>query len=185
MYKAAVRWMIRRNIDRLNAGDHRPTLAMFAPNAVMSFPGDNSWSNQHRAPRTGTQPSLSHRGVDEIEAFLVRYVGTGMQMTVEDILVNGPPWNTRAAVRVHHWAPGADDTVAYQNRAVLMVTTSWGRIRTQEDYEDTVRVAAYDEILAAEGATEDRASAEAEDEAGEVGRRETVDAASARSAASA
>ncbi len=48
MYKAAVRWMIRRNIGRLNEGDYRPALAMFARDATLSFPGDNSWSNQHR-----------------------------------------------------------------------------------------------------------------------------------------
>lgn len=67
-------------------------------------------------------------------------------MEVEDILVNGPPWNTRAAIRVHHWIAGPDGNDVYANRAVLMVRTSWGKIRSQEDYEDTERVAVFDAV---------------------------------------
>ena len=36
----------------------------------------------------------------------------------------------------------------YTNRAVLFVETRSGRITSQEDYEDTERVAAYDRWLA-------------------------------------
>lgn len=69
---------------------------------------------------------------------------TGIFMHVDDILVNGPPWNTRIAVRGHHWvaAPNGEDD--YHNRAVLFATTRWGKIINQEDYEDTVRVADFD-----------------------------------------
>lgn len=148
MYKATVRWMIRRNIARLNAGDPGPALAMFAEDAALCFPGDNSWSTQFRPAALGRRAAVTHRGRSEIEAFLHRYVGTGMQMVVDDILVNGPPWDLRAAVRVHHWiaAEGGD---RYNNRAVLFVRTRWGRIVEQEDYEDTVRVAAFDALEAA------------------------------------
>ena len=38
MYKAAVRWMIRRNIAALNRGDPGPALAMFAPTPSWCFP---------------------------------------------------------------------------------------------------------------------------------------------------
>ncbi len=65
-------------------------------------------------------------------------------MQVEDILVNGPPWNMRAAVRVHDWIPGPDGGDIYANRAVLIVRVAWGKIRDQEDYEDTERAAAPD-----------------------------------------
>jgi len=149
VYKATVRRMIRRNIARLDAGDIEPTLRMFADDAVLRFPAENSWSTQFRPVTLGREAYATHRGRAEIEAFLRRYVSTGMQMAVDDILVNGPPWRARAAVRVHHWAPGPDGTDAYNNRAILFVETRWGRIHTQEDYEDTVRVAAYDAALAA------------------------------------
>ncbi len=145
MYKAAVRMLIRRNIRLLNRGRYQPALAMFADDAELVFPGDNTWSRQNRPPEPGRAPFATHRGRAEIEAFLQRYVDLGIQMEVEDILVNGPPWNTRAAVRVHHWIPGAGGDDLYSNRAVLMVRTVWGKIRTQEDYEDTQRVSAFDD----------------------------------------
>ena len=50
---------------------------------------------------------------------------------------------TRVAVRVNHGIV-ADGVSIYANRAVLMATIVWGKIRAQEDYEDTERVAAFD-----------------------------------------
>lgn len=85
-----------------------------------------------------------------MEPFLARYVEHGIQMEVEDILVNGPPWNTRAAVRVHHWIPGTGGEDLYANRAVLMVGAAWGKIHSQEDYEDTEPVAAFDDTMASQ-----------------------------------
>jgi ketosteroid isomerase-like protein len=144
MYKAAVRMLIRRNIRELNQGNYHPALSMFAPDAELSFPGDNTWSRQHRPSQAGRAAFPTHQGKAEIEAFLRRYVDNHIHMEVEDILVNGPPWNTRAAVRVHHWITGPDGNDLYSNRAVLMVRTAWGKIRSQEDYEDTERVSAFD-----------------------------------------
>ena len=108
MYKAAVRMLIRRNIRELNEGRYHPALAMFGPDAELSFPGDNSWSRQYRPSQAGRAAFPTHQGKAEIEAFLRRYVDNHIHMEVEDILVNGPPWNTRAAVRVHHWITGPD-----------------------------------------------------------------------------
>ena len=62
MYKAAVRWMIRRNIAALNEGRPEPALAMFADDAELDFPGLNSWSRQFRRPTTGRHPFATHRG---------------------------------------------------------------------------------------------------------------------------
>jgi ketosteroid isomerase-like protein len=147
MYKAAVRWMIRRNIAALNTGDRGPVLAMFADDLQFSFPGDNSWSTEFRPLERGRRANVTHRGRAEMARFLDRFVGAGIQMEVEDILVNGPPWNLRAAVRCFVWSPGPSGD-RYANRAVLYVTSSWGRLRTQEDYEDTQRSAAFDAVLA-------------------------------------
>jgi hypothetical protein len=69
-------------------------------------------------------------------------------MEVEDILVNGPPWKTRIAVRVHDWVEGPDGVDIYNNRAVLFVNSVWGKIRAQEDYEDCERAAAFDAVIA-------------------------------------
>jgi hypothetical protein len=96
MYKATVRRMIRHTIKSLNEGDYGPALRMFAKDATLAFPGDNSWANQFRPTALGREAFATHRGRAELEAFLQRYVAHGLQMEVEDILVNGPPWNMRA-----------------------------------------------------------------------------------------
>jgi ketosteroid isomerase-like protein len=150
MYKATVRWVIRRNIAALTAGDHEPALAMFADDLEFSFPGDNSWATEFRPLERGRRAHVTHRGRPQMERFLQRFVAAGIRMEVEDILVNGPPWKLRAAVRCHVWSPGPDGD-RYTNRAMLYVTSSWGRLRTQEDYEDTERAAAFDAVLAAAG----------------------------------
>jgi ketosteroid isomerase-like protein len=121
---------------------------MFHERAELTFPGDNSWARQFRVPQSGREPFPTHRGRAEIETFLRTYVENRIQMEVEDILVNGPPWNTRVAVRVRDWIQGSDGDDIYTNRAVLMVRTSWGRIQSQEDYEDSERAAALDRRLA-------------------------------------
>jgi hypothetical protein len=151
MYKAAVRVLIRRNIRSLNEGNYGPILAMFDHSAELTFPGDNSFARQFRAPHPGREPFPTHRGRAEIETFLRTYVDNRIQMDIEDILVNGPPWNTRVALRVRDWIQGADGSDIYANRAVLMVRTSWGKILSQEDYEDSERAAALDRHLAAAG----------------------------------
>jgi ketosteroid isomerase-like protein len=143
MYKAAVRSMIRRSIRLLNEGRYEPALAMLAPDATLTFPGDNSFSRMFREPRGGREAYPTHRGRAEIEAFLRRYVQLGLQMEIEDILVNGPPWNTRAAVVVHDWAFDDDGNEIYANRAVLFARSRWGKIFAQEDYEDTERAAVF------------------------------------------
>jgi hypothetical protein len=93
---------------------------------------------------TGRAPFVTHRHRGEIAAFLERYVAQGIQMSIEDVLVNGPPWRLRVAVRAHVWATGPDGEDVYDNRAVLVLDTRWGRIHRQEDYEDTERAAAFD-----------------------------------------
>lgn len=152
MIAVAVRWMIRRNVAALNAGRHEPALAMFAEDATLCFPGRNTWSGQFREPTLGREAHPSHQGREEIGAFLRRYVRHGIQMTVEDVLVNGPPWAMRVAVRAQVWVPHPDDgDDVYDNRVVLMLETRWAKITRQEDYEDTERAAAFDAHLAGEG----------------------------------
>ncbi len=146
MYKAAVRFLVRRSIAQLNAGNYGSALAIFTNDAELCFPGVSSWAGQFRTPQLSRHPFATHRGRDEIEAFLQAYVGAGIQMEVEDILVNGPPWRTRIAARVNHGIVDADGNEVYTNRAMLVANARWGKVRTQEDYEDTQRVAAYDQI---------------------------------------
>lgn len=137
MYKTIVRALIRKDVSHLVGGDPGPAAARYADDAVLTFPGQNSWATQHRDTAPSTDGVPTHRGRAEIEAFLARYTAEGMTMHVDDILVNGPPWNCRAAVRVTHVAPDKSQT-----RGVMFVTSRWGKVVAQEDYEDTQAIAA-------------------------------------------
>jgi len=140
MYKAATRAMVRRGIRELNEGDPTFLLKLASPDAELSFPGDNSWSRMFRPVVKGTERHVTHRGIDECRAFADRFAAEGLRLEVEDILVNGPPWRTRVAVRA--WDHSPDGT--YTNRAVAWLELRWGRLQRWEDYEDTERVAAWD-----------------------------------------
>ena len=154
VYAALVRRLVRRSIDRLNAGDPGPLLAMAPPDVVLRFPGDNRWARMFRPVVKGREPHDTHRGLEECRAFADAFVEQQIQFVVEDIVVNGPPWRTRVAIRLHDFAPAADGTDAYTNRAVAFLELRWGRLVVWEDYEDTERSAEWDarRDLAAAGA---------------------------------
>ena len=121
----------------------RPVLAMFADDATLRFPGDNTWSQQFREPHSGRQAVPTHRGRDEIEAFLRRYVDHGIQMEIEEILVNGPPWNMRAAAVVHDWIPATRAT-AMRTARCCSCAASGGRSSPRKTSRIAERVTAYE-----------------------------------------
>lgn len=144
MYKASIRALLRRSVKQLNAGDPSLLMRMAAPDMRLAFPGDNSWATMFRPVVKGREQHASHRGLDECMGFAQRFVDRGIQFVIEDVLVNGPPWNTRIAIRVHVFIPGADGADVYNNRATAFLEARWGRLVAWEDYEDTERVAALD-----------------------------------------
>jgi len=145
MYKATVRALMRYSINKLNDGDYSLMFKMASPDFELAFPGENSWATMFRPQVLGRERHITHRGIDEATAFAERVVDEGIQFCVEDILVNGPPWNTRIALRVHDFIPGPKGgNDVYCNRAVLFLEVRWGRLIRWEDYEDTQRVAAWD-----------------------------------------
>lgn len=145
MYKASIRAMMRYSIRKLNQGDYALMLKLAHPNFELAFPGQNTWATMFRPQNPGRRRHVTHRGVSEASAFAARFVAEQIQFQIEDILVNGPPWNTRIALRVHNFVPGTDGGGdVYNNRAILFLELRWGRLVRWEDYEDTERVAAWD-----------------------------------------
>lgn len=140
MYKAMIRALLRRQVRQLNAGNFEPLRRMAAPDAELAFPGDNSWARQFRPVERGRAQHTTHRGLDELEAFAQAFVDHGLRLEVEDILVNGPPWNTRICLR----AVDSSADGAYANRVCALIEARWGRIHRWEDYLDTERVTAWD-----------------------------------------
>ena len=121
---------------------------MASPDFELAFPGHNSWATMFGPTEKGRARHVTHKGIDQGSAFGERFVANGVQFRIEDILVNGPPWNTRIALRVQSFIPGERGKPdVYNNRAVAMLDIRWGRLLRWEDYEDTERVAAWDESL--------------------------------------
>lgn len=154
MYKTTVRALVRHGIGRLNDGDPSFLLRLAAPSAEIAFPGDNTWAAMFRPVRKGRECHVTHRGIEECRRFAEQFTSAGIQFSIEDVLVNGPPWNTRVVVRAHDFVPaeqpGGED--AYNNRVVAFLDLRWGRLHRWEDYEDTQRTAAWDKRRAADPA---------------------------------
>lgn len=136
-YATATKALLRRNVRALMAGDPGPLLALYHPDAVLTFPGDHSWGR-------------TYRGRDEIATFLRRFLDAGLRGELGAILLDGPPWATRIAVEFddHAHDPRTGERI-YDNRAVIVLHTRLGRVVREEVYEDTQKVAAFDERLAA------------------------------------
>ncbi len=145
-YKALIRAGVRTAIRRLNNGDPGLLLALAADDLQFAFPGHNSWAAMFRPQQKGRHFHPTHLGKHEAAAFAQRFVDAGLQVDIEDILVNGPPWNTRVAIRARDQIappqPGPAGT--YNNRFIDYLDIRWGRIHRFEVYEDTERTAEWD-----------------------------------------
>ncbi len=151
-YKALIRAGVRTAIRRLNNGDAGLLLAMAADDIQFAFPGHNSWATMFRTQQKGRHFHPTHLGKHEAAAFAQRFVDAGLHVDIEDILVNGPPWKTRVAIRARdHNAPSQPGQAgAYNNRFIDYLDIRWGRIHRFEVYEDTERTAEWDHDLAAD-----------------------------------
>jgi ketosteroid isomerase-like protein len=136
-YVSTTRALLRRNVTALMAGDPQPLLAMYHRDAVLTFPGEHSWGR-------------TYHGRDEVAAFLRRFLDAGLRGELGAIFVDGPPWATRIVVEFddHAHDPQTGERI-YENRAVIVLRTRFGRVVREEVYEDTQKVAAFDERLAA------------------------------------
>ncbi len=135
LYAAAVRWMLRRNIRALGRGDMGPLLSSYAEDVHFVFPGENSWK-------------ADLHGKDEVARWVERFVRVGLRLEPEEILVAGPPWNTRMALRFTDHLTLPDGTVVYENQGAMLGTIAWGRLTAYEVHEDTEKSAALDAWLA-------------------------------------
>jgi len=134
MYRWLVKTQIRRVMARSRAGDMGPTLALWAEDGHFQFPGRSSW-----AADLHTKTDLG--------AWYDRFARVGLQIEPREILIGGPPWRTNLCVRFTDHATGPDGAVVYENTGVLFCTMSWGRIVYGTVYEDTQKVADFDDYL--------------------------------------
>lgn len=134
LYPAAVRLLLRRNLARLRAGDLGPMVVLFAPDVHFVFPGESSWK-------------ADLRGREAVEQWERRFLAAGLELEPREILVSGPPWNTKIALHFDdHLTSDSGDRV-YENRGIIFGTAVWGRLTEFVVYEDTQKLGPLDEYL--------------------------------------
>jgi ketosteroid isomerase-like protein len=137
MYRAIVARQIRTAWRRLDARDYRSVLDQFAPTFEYRFVGDHAMGG------------VRHTRV-AMEAWFERIfrLFPEIRFELQDVLVGGPPWRTRAValVRVH--------TGSYENEVAQTIHIRWGRIVRINTLEDTQKLAGVLAQLAADGMQE-------------------------------
>ena len=147
------RWLVSRRVRRVSArsraGDMAPTLALWAKdgNFRFRFPGRSSWA-------------IDTCRRDELAAWYERFAQAGLQIEPKDVLVMGPPWRTTTCVHFTDHATAPTGELLYENEGVLFFRMSWGKVTFGTVYEDTQKVADFDEHLIG-SAPAGRASGEA------------------------
>jgi hypothetical protein len=135
MRQRLVAALLRRNMERIRAGDYRPTLRMDAKDVHFRFPGDSSWSGEIH-------------GKDELERWLQRFVKVGLQIYADEVVVKGWPWNMTLCVRGTDHLDAPTGERVYENRYVIWGRVEWGLLKEYEVYEDTQKSKALDAYLA-------------------------------------
>jgi len=132
MYGWLVERLVRRSFDRLSAGDPSVVLANFGDGTRLVFPGRNSWA-------------IDSTDRAEIEAWFRRLAALGLQFTVRDVMVKGPPWNTRVCTQ------GTDQTDTatgpYSNQWAQCARLTWGKLTEDVIYLDTQKLAAFEAAM--------------------------------------
>jgi ketosteroid isomerase-like protein len=144
MYRAIVAHRVRTAWDRLGRGDYEYVLDQFAPVFTHSLAGEHALGGE-RASREAQRAWFER---------LFRLL-PGIAFRVEDVLVRGWPWRTRAVALIRVHAAVADQP--YENEVAQSIELRWGRITRIDNLEDTQKLAAALERLARAGLVEARA----------------------------
>jgi ketosteroid isomerase-like protein len=125
------RWLVHKVFGWMTArfaeGDCELVLKLMAEDARFVFPGTSSFA----ADITGKA------GIDR---WLRRFVAMHPTYQIVDVVVSGPPWNTRLGVTVRDRI--GDD---YSNEAMHYLVMRWGKVCYDRVFLDTEAVAAFEQ----------------------------------------
>ncbi|MEV8313112.1 nuclear transport factor 2 family protein [Streptomyces sp. NPDC059900] len=130
MYHAIVRRKVRAlwRTAGNGSGNHRPAVAMAAPDLKFRFVGDGVLGAELRG-REAFADWFERAG---------RCI-PGMRLGLTDVVVKGWPWNTTVVVRLHIEATLADGS-PYENEGIQWARIRWGRMTEDTVLEDTLRL---------------------------------------------
>jgi ketosteroid isomerase-like protein len=126
MYRWLVARITRWAVLELVSGRSGLPRRLMADDIRFTFPGSSSF-----AADTATSAELT--------AWITRFAALRPAYEILDVLVAGPPWNTRVAVRLRDRI--GDD---YRNEGMQYLRMRWGKMVADEVFVDTERVAAWE-----------------------------------------
>lgn len=142
MYHRIVAGRVRQIFAAINARDYEPMISGMAPAFSYTFYGDHALSGE-RHTEAGLR--LWWQRID-------RLIPGGV-FTVQDVLVSGWPWSTRAAVRLTIDLE-LPDGFRYQNVVMQFIRMRWGKVTEVRTLEDTALLQLALDRMAAAGVTE-------------------------------
>jgi ketosteroid isomerase-like protein len=143
MFRAIVARRVRTAWKHIDDRDYAFVLDQFAPDFQHSFAGNHALGGTRRSRAA-------------MEAWFQRLFSLfpGIRFQVEDVLVAGWPWRTRAVALVSATAPVDGET--YRNEVAQTIHLRWGRITSIRNLEDTEMLAGALERLGDAGTSEAR-----------------------------
>jgi len=142
MYHAIVASQVRKIFAAISAGNWQVMVDGLAPDFAYTFYGDHALGGERH----------TRAALEEWWRRIFRLLPGGV-FTIDEIIVQGPPWNTRVASRVTIRATLPGD-VPYQNVFMQVVHLAWGKVTRVWTLEDTVRLERALATVAASGNAE-------------------------------
>jgi ketosteroid isomerase-like protein len=133
MYSWIITRVVRMLYGKVSRGDLRLPLLGLANDAVLIFPGENSFGGEHR-------------GKPAIEAWMRRFASLHPELRTHDASAAGLPWNMRIFMRFSDRIVAPDGYV-YENEGMEHIVIKRGLIRELHVFLDTERVATLDPHL--------------------------------------
>ena len=127
MYHAVVAHKVRSVFAAISRGDVSPMLDSLAPDFEYRFEGDS--------PIGGVR-----RQRESMRLWWERMyrLFPGFSFVVRDVMVVGPPWNTRISTQLDFLMPLPDGR-SYRNVVMQTMRMRWGRVTQIHTLEDTQR----------------------------------------------
>lgn len=142
VYAAIVRRKVRDTFAQINQGQYRTMVDGLADEFEYRFHGEHALGGRR------TTKDAMIRWWERTLRLL-----PGARFDVQDVLVGGPPWKTRIAVRSLVSGP-LPNGEPYENTVFQFMTLRWGRITSVETVEDLQVLERALGVVAASGVDE-------------------------------
>lgn len=142
MYHQIIEQKLRQAFRNVSEGNFDAVFAAFAPTIRHSFAGEHTFGG------TREDIEMVRRWYQRLHT-----VFPDLRLEVEDVLVKGMPWNTRATVRWTEVATLPNGEI-YRNKGMHYIQLRWFRVAQMDIYLDTQAAATVLTELGQQGVAE-------------------------------